>query len=97
MKLNVLRKIAIAVVLSSACALTACKDYVGKEESHALFQKGESCKNQRKYAEAVKAYNEFLLICPKSAKTHYKLAEIYKDNLGDPIIAIYHFQKYQEL
>ena len=47
MKMRLLKRIAVAVCLSGVCLLSACsKDYVGKEESHALYQKGETCKNQ---------------------------------------------------
>jgi len=87
-----------AFALSGVCLLTACKkDYTGKEEQSPLFQKAEKNKLARKYADAVKDYEEFLMTCPKSGKTHQRLAELYKDSLSDPVKAVYHYDRYQSL
>ncbi len=81
----------------SILTISGCTDYVGKEKSHPLFSKGGACADSQNYTDAVKAYEEFLMICPKSALTHSKLAVIYFDHLDDPFKALYHFQKTAEL
>ncbi len=81
----------------SFLTISGCTDYVGKEKSHPLFSKGGACADSQNYTDAVKAYEEFLMICPRSALTHSKLAVIYFDHLDDPFKALYHFQKTAEL
>ncbi len=81
----------------SILTISGCTDYVGKEKSHPLFSKGGACADSQNYTDAVKAYEEFLMICPRSALTHSKLAVIYFDHLDDPFKALYHFQKTAEL
>ncbi len=80
-----------------AFATVSCGDYVGKEKSHPLYLKGGNCASAGNYKEAAKYFEEFLLVCPKSAKTHYELAKIYGDNLDDPMRAICNYQLYLEL
>ncbi len=73
----------------------ACRDYSGDmETSHPLYMRAMQAKSGKNYAEAAKAFEEFLTIQPKSAKAHYELACIYSDNLQNFPFAIYHFNKY---
>lgn len=87
----------LPAILGSALLLAGCSDYVGKEKTHPLFAKASSCEGAGNYNDAAKSYEEFLQICPKSSVTHYKLAALYGDNLGDPIKAYFHYQKFAEL
>jgi nucleoid-associated protein YgaU len=48
------------------------------------------------FKKAAASYEKYLLLNPKSAITHSNLAEIYNDNLNDPLMAIYHFRKFLE-
>ena len=64
------------------------------ETSHPLYMKAMQAKAGKNYAEAAKAFEEFLTIQPKSGKAHYELACIYSDNLQNFPFAIYHFNKY---
>jgi tetratricopeptide (TPR) repeat protein len=94
--MKAIRSISAAAVL--ACmAFTACSDYVGKEESHALYVKYKNEKESRHYKEAADNLEEFLTICPKSPKAHYDAAMLYMENLSNYPFAIYHFNKYLEL
>lgn len=77
--------------------LTSCGDYVGKEKTHPLFVKAGTAKSAGNYQEAAKCYEDFLLICPKSAVTHFELASVYGDNLDSPLKAAYHYEKYLEM
>ena len=89
--------LSVAIAASSAVILTSCGDYVGKEKTHPLFIKAGTAKNAGNYLEAAKYLEEFLTICPKSAETHFRLAELYGDNLDEPLNAVYHYRKYLEL
>ncbi len=92
------RRLLRPVLLSaSLLMLTGCGDYTGKEKTHPLFVKAESCKNSGDAVEAVKYYQEFLNLCPKSSVTHYEIAGVYSDSLDEPFKAIYHYTRYIEL
>ena len=87
--------LASAVLCSSA--VSCKKDYVGKEKTHPTFTAAGVAQESGKYEEAAKLYEEFLLVAPKSAETHKKLAALYGDNLDSPLKAIYHYEKVLEL
>ncbi len=82
---------------ASMFILSSCGDYVGKEKTHPLFVKAGTAKSAGNYQEAAKCYEDFLLICPKSAVTHFELASVYGDNLDSPLKAAYHYEKYLEM
>lgn len=82
---------------ASVVILSSCGDYVGKEKTHPLFVKAGTAKSASNYQEAAKCYEDFLLICPKSAVTHFELASLYGDNLDNPLKAAYHYEKYLEM
>ncbi len=86
-----------AIAASAVVMLTSCGDYVGKEKTHPLFIKAGTAKTAGNYQEAAQYLEEFLTICPKSAETHFRLAELYGDNLDEPLKAVYHYRKYLEL
>ena len=75
----------------------ACnKDYTGQENNHPLFAKGVTLKSSQNYSKAREAFEGFLALCPKSAKAHKELAELYSDYLGDYVRAVYHYERYIE-
>ncbi len=82
---------------AAALVLSACNDYVGKEKSHPLYVKAAKEKSAGEYKEAARCYEEFLLICPKSSRTHHELGNLYSDNLNDPLRAVYHYRKWMEM
>ncbi len=86
-----------ALAAASILMLTSCGDYVGKEKTHPLFMKAGNSKAAGNYQDSAKYFEEFLLICPKSAETHFQLASLYGDNLDEPLKSVYHYRKYMEL
>jgi tetratricopeptide (TPR) repeat protein len=67
------------------------------EKGHPLFIKARHLENNGEYREAVKIYEKYLKVNPSSDVTHYKLAELYNDNIDEPFYAIYHFKEFLKL
>lgn len=88
-------RIIATVLLSFAVILllSSCDGQVN-ERNHPLFVKAQNLRNQDNYADAVKYYEEYLLINPKSARTHSELATLYDDQMDDPLMAVYHYRQY---
>lgn len=87
----------LGLVAAGAVCFTGCnRDYVGKENSHPLFAKAVSYKTSQNYLKAAESYEGFLAQCPKSAKAHRELAELYADYLNEYVKAIYHYEKYMD-
>lgn len=95
-----MKKNSLVLSMLAAGGLLFCaacnNDYTGKENSHPLFAKGMSLKSSQNYSKAKDAFEGFLALCPKSARTHQELAELYNDYLGDYIRAVYHYERYIE-
>ena len=91
------RVLLFSSLAAAALVLSACNDYVGKEKSHPLYVKAAKEKSAGEYKEAARCYEEFLLICPKSSRTHHELGNLYSDNLNDPLRAVYHYRKWMEM
>lgn len=87
----------LSLAAAGMVCFTGCnKDYVGKENSHPLFAKAVSYKTSQNYLKAAESYEGFLVQCPKSAKAHRELAELYADYLNEYVKAIYHYEKYMD-
>ena len=91
------RVLLFSSLAAAVLVLSACNDYVGKEKSHPLYVKAAKEKSAGEYKEAARCYEEFLLICPKSSRTHHELGNLYSDNLNDPLRAVYHYRKWMEM
>ena len=91
------RVLLFSSLAAAALVLSACNDYVGKDKSHPLYVKAAKEKSAGEYKEAARCYEEFLLICPKSSRTHHELGNLYSDNLNDPLRAVYHYRKWMEM
>ena len=91
------RVLLFSSLAAAALVLSACNDYVGKEKSHPLYVKAAKEKSAGEYKEAARCYEEFLLICPKSSRTHHELGNLYSYNLNDPLRAVYHYRKWMEM
>ena len=98
-KVYVMKKriLLFSTIAAASVMLCACNDYVGKEKSHPLYVKAGKEKSAGEYKEAARCYEEFLLICPKSSRTHHELGNIYNDYLNDPLRAVYHYRKWMEM
>lgn len=91
-----LRIVPIAVFLFAACLfLVGCGQ--PNERAHPVFQKAERLSSEGKFDEAVKEYEKYLDINRRSAITHKKLADIYFDQLDDPLMAACHYRVFLEL
>lgn len=66
------------------------------ERAHPAFRNGINLSEKGEFKKSAAAFEKYLLFNPKSALTHSKLAQIYNDNLDDPLMAVYHFRKYLE-
>lgn len=72
--------------------LSGCND--NKNESvNPKFIRAKKLNDRNKYAEAVDAFNEYLLINPRSIQAHMYLADLYYDHLDEPLNAIYHYRQ----
>ena len=63
------------------------------ESSNPKFVRAKKLNERERYAEAVEAFNEYLLINPRSVKTHMYLADLYYDHMDQPLNAIYHYRR----
>ena len=71
------RVLLFSSLAAAGLVLSACNDYVGKEKSHPLYVKAAKEKSAGEYKEAARCYEEFLLICPKSSRTHHAILFIW--------------------
>lgn len=85
-----------ALAIITALTLTGC-DQLFKNHSEQKLDLAEKKDAQGDYAGAVPMYEASLDGTPKTAGIHYKLALIYDDQLGQPISALHHFQRYLDL
>lgn len=87
----------LSLAVAGILCFTGCnKDYVGKENSHPLFSKAVSYKTSQNYLKSAESFEGFLVQCPKSAKAHRELAELYDSYLNEYVKAIYHYEKYMD-
>lgn len=75
-------------------AFVSCDNFSVTERNHPLFIKAKNYKNNNRYTEAAKTFEEYLLLNPKSARTHQELANLYHDHLNDPLLAVYYYRQY---
>ena len=91
------KTLTLSLAVAGILCLAGCnKDYVGKENSHPLFSKAVSYKTSQNYLKSAESFEGFLVQCPKSAKAHRELAELYDSYLNEYIKAIYHYEKYMD-
>ena len=90
---KIFSKLCLAVIIPIfMIVVTSCGP--GDEDTHPIYIKARKEKENQHYEKAAEDYEKYLLINPTSAKAHYKVAEVYNDNLNDPFMAIYHFKQY---
>lgn len=87
-----------AVVLALAAWLVACQppplgtEFEDERNSH--FKRASDAVRASDYYGAIEAYEKALQDNPKVARAHFEMGLIYGDRLGDPVAAIYHFQRF---
>lgn len=87
-----IRHVTLLAVVLSLCVSCGPPN----ERAHPAFKKGVNLEKEGKFKEAAASFEKYLLVNPRSSITHSKLADIYNDNLNDPLMAIYHFRKFLE-
>jgi LysM repeat protein len=97
MRILSFKVVTLIVCACAALVLSSCGNPGGNERNHPLFVKARNFRNQSKYLDAAKYYEEYLLINPKSAAAHNELAMLYDDQLDKPMEAVYHFRQYLNL
>jgi len=80
------------LALLSLLWISGCKDKQN-EAGNPKFIRAKKLNERDKYPEAVAAFNEYLLVNPRSVKTHMFLADLYYDHMEDPLNAIYHYRR----
>ena len=80
------------LILFSLLLFTGCND-TQNEAGNPKFIRAKKLNERDKYPEAVEAFNEYLLINPRSVKTHMFLADLYYDHIDEPLNAIYHYRR----
>ncbi|GAB4239781.1 MAG: hypothetical protein OHK005_01470 [Candidatus Methylacidiphilales bacterium] len=87
-----------AVVLALAAWLVACQPPpLGTEfedERNSYFKRASDAVRASDYYGAIEAYELALKENPKVARAYFEIGMIYGDRLGDPVAAIYHFQRF---
>ncbi len=83
-----------AAVMLMFCS---CDQSSTDEIRHPVFKKARNKRDDGKFSEAAKAFEDYLKINPYSSKCHYELAMLYRDNLDEPVLAIYHFRQFLEM
>ena len=91
-----IRRLSVFFAILASLTLLCVSCGPPNERAHPAFRKGENKSKAGDYKEAVASYEKYLLLNPRSALTHSRLAQIYNDNLDDPLMAIFHFRKYLE-
>lgn len=82
----------LLLALFSLLLFGGCKD-TQNEAGNPKFIRAKKLNERDKYPEAVAAFNEYLLVNPRSVKTHMFLADLYYDHMEDPLNAIYHYRR----
>ncbi|MFA7230122.1 MAG: LysM peptidoglycan-binding domain-containing protein [Victivallaceae bacterium] len=75
----------------------SCGLYEGKESAHPFFINAQKFRKNGDYQNAVVFFNKYLKVKPDSARAHLELASLYDENMGQPLMAVYHYQCFLEL
>jgi tetratricopeptide (TPR) repeat protein len=73
---------------------------LNREESKAandLFFKGLSEKNAGNWESSIQTFSQYLNAQPQSAAVHYEMSRIYREQLNQPLSAIEHAEKAQQI
>jgi len=65
-----------------------------EDDRNPYFRRAIKLTTEQNFHGAIKEYEGALRANPEVARAHVEMGLIYLDKLGDPVSAIYHFQKY---
>ena len=85
----------LAVVILSSCSQTP-PGSDSEDERNPFFRQATKDIADLNYPAAIKQFEKALAVNPNVAKAYLQIGLLYGDKLGDPISAIYFYQKYLE-
>ena len=88
------------ILVFSSCAKKQTSIFLSKEkakEANDQFFKGIELKNNAKWEQSVKAFEDYLLILPNEAAAHYEIARIQREQLLIPELALIHAKRAVEI
>lgn len=91
------RLLRLLVLLQLFVFAGGCGDSLQNEVRNPKFIRAKRLYDRGDFTESAQAFKEYLKIQPRSVKAHKFLADIYNDNLDEPLLAIYHYREYIEL
>lgn len=89
-----------SILVFSGCAKKQNSIFLSKEkakEANDAFFKGIELKNNAKWDQSVKAFEDYLLFLPNEAAAHYEIARIQREQLLMPEMALNHAKRAVEL
>ena len=90
----------ILLTLLSALALTSCQQTPSgsdaEDERNPFFRQASKDVADLNYPAAIKQFEKAVSVNPTVVKAYLQIGLLYGDKLGDPISAIYFYQKYLE-
>ena len=93
-------KKSILLALLTALALTSCQQAPSgsdaEDERNPFFRQASKDVADLNYPAAIKQFEKALAVNPTVVKAYLQIGLLYGDKLGDPISAIYFYQKYLE-
>lgn len=88
------------ILVFSSCAKKQTSIFLSKEkakEANDQFFKGIELKNNAKWEQSVKAFEDYLVILPNEAAAHYEVARIQREQLLIPELALIHAKRAVEI
>jgi nucleoid-associated protein YgaU len=97
-RLLVMMKINVLIVTLTAVVLGACQQAQqgtdSEDSTNPYFRRALNYEEDQNYYAAIQEYEKALVANASVAKAHVEMGVLYNEKLGDPISAIYHYQKY---
>jgi len=84
----------IALIFSLGACQQAQQGTDAEDASNPFFRRAMNFTEDQNYYAAIQEYEKALVANPNVAKAHVEMGILYNEKLGDPISAIYHYQKY---
>lgn len=90
------------MMLAAGCGLVVCGcgpmgSSAMDEEKEPQFLIGRSRVNTMDFSGAIEAFEEALMMNPRSGAAHFELGWLYAEKAADPAAAIFHYQKFLKL
>ncbi len=91
-KIHVLLLAVITAVLGACQQAQTGTD--SEDSTNPYFRRAMNYETDQNYYSAIQEYEKALIANPMVSKAHVQMGVLYNEKLGDPISAIYHYQKY---